>query len=77
MITIVIMERKVTDWFLKDVTAKLTNWSSHVTKISKLYFKVPFCFIILIYLPFVVSFCAKNIIFKFYPCLAILFWVQN
>ena len=77
MITIMIIERKVTWLIFEDLTAKLTNWSSRVTKISKLYFKVPFCFIILIYLPFVLSFCAKNIIFKFYPYLAILFWVQN
>lgn len=77
MITIMIIEGKLLDWFLKDVTANLTNWSSRVAKISKLYFKVPSCFIILNYLPFVLSFCAKNIIFKFYPYLAILFWVQN
>ena len=67
IITIMIIERKITWLIFEDVTAT-TSWSSHVTKISKLYFKVPFCFIILTYLPFCLyPFVQKILFLSFIP----------
>ena len=68
MITIMIIEKKTTSRMIfEDVTAT-TNWSSHVTKFSKLYVKVHFCFIILTYLPFLsYPFVHKILFLSFIP----------